>query len=348
MLITCKECGKEVSDSAKRCPNCGAKVKKVKVEKEKKEKGNLLAKIAEKVAGSKKTKWAYFISMIASCAIAGCFLLMTLLSFAAPLAFLHSEPCRDGYDLIEELAPDYDGYEITIHGSSSNYTYKIMGLPFSGYVTDVCVTSSISGSSFAVHRRFKPNGSVEAIVTFTIGYFYECEYVYDGSYAELVQAYKGYSSTTLTNTEREYAYSLITLTDTVLNYVLSYHSRDYDFDDILEDYADYHNSLLGIRISSAVIMVVFTTISIFAIVFYAKIRKKRGQTAESLQEETSDALNGGVNELSQKAVNEAPKEKTKANNEMAVADALKLYKELLDSGVITQEEFDKKKSEIFK
>lgn len=35
-LISCSECGKEISDSVKKCPHCGYKIKKVKSEEEKK------------------------------------------------------------------------------------------------------------------------------------------------------------------------------------------------------------------------------------------------------------------------------------------------------------------------
>ena len=34
-LIKCQECGKEISDTSKRCIHCGAKIKKVKLKKEK-------------------------------------------------------------------------------------------------------------------------------------------------------------------------------------------------------------------------------------------------------------------------------------------------------------------------
>lgn len=46
MLIKCNECGKEVSDKANTCPNCGAPIKEDEIKKEIKAGINVTKKIA--------------------------------------------------------------------------------------------------------------------------------------------------------------------------------------------------------------------------------------------------------------------------------------------------------------
>lgn len=75
MLINCKECGKEISDTAKQCPNCGAKVKK---EKQRKEKKLPIVFRLNMVKTDKKAKIS-LISTIASCALAVCFLITIMI-----------------------------------------------------------------------------------------------------------------------------------------------------------------------------------------------------------------------------------------------------------------------------
>lgn len=41
-----------------------------------------------------------------------------------------------------------------------------------------------------------------------------------------------------------------------------------------------------------------------------------------------------------------PQVQTQSNSSSSVADELKKFKELLDAGVLTQEEFDRKKKEL--
>jgi predicted Zn-dependent peptidase len=41
-----------------------------------------------------------------------------------------------------------------------------------------------------------------------------------------------------------------------------------------------------------------------------------------------------------------PQSQTQSNSSSSVADELKKFKELLDAGVLTQQEFDKKKKEL--
>lgn len=48
----------------------------------------------------------------------------------------------------------------------------------------------------------------------------------------------------------------------------------------------------------------------------------------------------------QKRQKKVAEEKDKSEKELLNVQKLKSYKDLLDSGVITQEEFDKKKSEL--
>lgn len=286
MLINCKECGREVSDTAKACPHCGAKVKKEKVVRENPQWNNPFKKLVETTTSSAKGKWIYLGTVAGCCAIAFCFLILTILSFAAPSAFLHSKKCRDGYALINHLAPRYNSYEMTIQGKQ----FEISNLPLSGYVANVCVKSSLSGGSYTVRYRFKSNGEAEAVVTFSVGYRYEVDYEYDGTYPVLIRAYKDSKITTLTSTEMQLAYSILNLTDTVLDYVLSENNKHYNFNDIISDYADYRNSLMGIWVSSTVLAVLFTAISVCGIVIYVIYAKKGVQTVEPLNTESNEVL----------------------------------------------------------
>lgn len=43
MLVKCQECGKEISDEAKRCPNCGVTTKTLKDKRQKTKKNTILA-----------------------------------------------------------------------------------------------------------------------------------------------------------------------------------------------------------------------------------------------------------------------------------------------------------------
>ena len=280
MLINCKECGREVSDTAKACPHCGAKVKKEKVDKEKTQRNNPLKGLVECATSTTKGKWIYLGTVFGCCAIALCFLILTILSFAAPYAFLHSEPCNDGYALIDKMAlKSQNQYQITISGDK----YTITRFKIDNRI--VVSVGNISGPSDSVQYHFANDGSLHAWVF--IG-AYQFDYEYEDTIPVFVAAYKNYKFTSLSTTERKLGDAAIKLSEAVFDVVLITNGKSYDFNDILSDYGDYRDSLIGIKVSSTVLAVLFMALSVCGIVFYDIYTKKVTQTDEPLKEEANE------------------------------------------------------------
>lgn len=280
MLVSCKECGREISDTAKQCPHCGAKVQKAKKEKEEIQRANLFQRAAECVTRSKKSKRIYLGSIIASCAMALCFLILTILSFAVSYTFLYSKPCRDGYALIDELVvKTHNEYEVTIGGDK----YKISRASMGDRIEIIVNSQALSSGQVQYH--FAKDGKVTAYALYR---GYECDYEVRGTNTVFVKAYKDYKPTTLTNADRRLADTSISLAELVFDYVLASNDKDYDFHDILEDYSKYHDSLKATQISGIVLMVFFSVISVCGIVFYVTFIRKGGQTIMPQNEANTD------------------------------------------------------------
>ncbi len=291
MIINCKECGREISDTAKQCPHCGAKVKKEKVKKKEDQQDNIFNRIADIVSGSVKAIRIYLGVLIASCAIALCFFILTILSYATPYAFLHSEPCKDGYALVNELVIN-DQNQFIIR----NNRYTISRGKFGNSIM-ISVSSNILGASGQVQYQFENNGSITAYAFYN---GYECVYNVKRTEAVFVEAFYKYKPTTLSTADRELADSSIELAEAVFDYVLTSNNKDYEFYDILNDYADYKTSVSGIRISSIVLMSVFAVVSVCGIVFYVKFIRKKGKTSIPQSDEIN--VNNAVNETNDNAV----------------------------------------------
>lgn len=283
MLINCKECGREISDTAKVCPHCGAKIKKEKVIKEKPQWNNPFKRLVETAMSSVKGKWIYLGTLIASCAIAVCFLILTILSFAAPYSFLYSEPCKDGYDLIDELTIEYKTqYQINIQGDK----YTVTRLKFTDSL-GVSVSSNMLGSSGQVQYRFAKDGQVFVFVFYN---GYEIDYVIENTYPVFVEAYKSYQPTSLSSADRKLADTSIELAETVFDIVLLTNGKSYDFYDILKDYEEFHHSLTAIKISSLVLLSIFSIVAISGTVLYIVFIRKRKEVPLTAEDNTDNKV----------------------------------------------------------
>lgn len=273
MLVNCKECGREISDTAKMCPFCGAKVKKAKTKVDRgNNQGSILSNWFKRVKDSKNGKVIYLGSLISSCVVAVCFLIITILSFAVPYAFLHSKLCADGYALIDKLAiKNQNRYDINIRGdryiiSRGNIGDRIV----------ITISSNVLGNSGQVQYHFAKDGNIKANA-FLNGY--ECVYEFENTYFVFTEAYYNYKPTSLSSAEMRLADSSIDLAEAVFNYVLALNNKDYDFYDILYDYAEFHSSLNATKVSSIVLMSIFSIASISGLVLYILfIRKKNENT----------------------------------------------------------------------
>ena len=132
-LITCPECGKQISDQAEACPNCGYPLK-AKKEQQQKESVKILAEQEEKTSDpvengektnrKRKSKWIALIS-VAVLAVVGLFIWMSF-----PSIFLSDEAkderiaqayANDGYDAALDLVCEY-------YGDSEETTLWILAL----------------------------------------------------------------------------------------------------------------------------------------------------------------------------------------------------------------------------
>lgn len=132
-LITCPECGKQISDQAEACPNCGypLKAKKdqqqkedVKISEEQEEKTSDFVENGVKANRKRKSKRIAFIS-VAVLAVVGLFVWISF-----PSAFLSDEAkderiaqayANDGYDAALDLVLEY-------YGDSEETTLWILAL----------------------------------------------------------------------------------------------------------------------------------------------------------------------------------------------------------------------------
>lgn len=202
---------------------------------------------------------------------------MMIVSFSTPIAFLHSKPCKESYDLVEELAfkhhnnyvIDIEEYEFTV--SRSKVDNAIM----------VSVSSKIFGPSGQVQYRFAKDGKVTVIA-----FLYEYEYVYvvENAYPIFYVAYYNNKPTSISSTDKKLAEASIQLAERVFDYALSVNKQHYDFYDILKDYDKYKNSINPIRISSITLTSIFTVATICGGVCYVILSRKK-QKADIPQED---------------------------------------------------------------
>lgn len=267
MLINCKECGQEISDTAKQCPYCGAKIKRVKNKIEVK---GLTFRLKEKITNNKHGKVIYLCSLTLCCAIAVAFLFLTLISFCVPKTFLHSESYNT---LLELTSPE--------HSESHNKcsSFRIEDIEFiiqSGNSSDDYLTVFIDGRM--VEYSFYPDGMIEArfYAQDSSDDFFVCFYDIKGT-----SVVYNYSTRYLLPVERAFSDSCVKLAPTAIDYFLNQHEATYSFSTVLEDYADFRESLKAIRISSIVIMSVFSVLSIYGIVLSKKIFGKKKRKVES-------------------------------------------------------------------
>ena len=283
MLINCNECGKEVSDTAKACPHCGAKVKKEKVVRKKPQGINPCKKSVETATSGTKRKWIYLGTAIGCYAIALCFLILTVLSFAAPYTFLYSEPCIDGYDLIDKLTIKHQTrYQIDIQGDK----YTVTRLKFTDSIA-VSVSSYVLGASGEIQYRFAKDGNVSVIVFYN---GYEIDYVIEDTYPVFVKAYKGYRPTVLSDADRKMSDTAVELSETVLDIVLLKNNKNYDFYDILKDYDDFHKSLTAIKISGIVLLSVFSIVAVSGTVLYVVFSRKKYEATLPKEDDSDNTI----------------------------------------------------------
>lgn len=274
MLINCKECGREISDTAKQCPHCGAKVKKEKQKTQSKFTSSI-SRFVELVKSRKKGKLIYLSTLISCCAIAVCFFIIMMTAYCAPKAFLHSKAYKSFYSADTCGAYTYEDYRFNIFRSAM------------GDSESVIANVNTSSNDFQVNYQFDSDGIVKVIFMGNgIGGHIECEYEVKDLKLQYIAAYKNYRPTTLSTLELNLAQTSIELVHVVYDIVLT--SKGYNFNDVLTEYGQYRDSLNGIRISSIVLMSVFTVISVLGTVFYIiTFVKKKGK--DDLREEMKDA-----------------------------------------------------------
>ena len=100
-LIHCPECGKEISDTAKRCIHCGASIKKAKQP--------FLLWLNNNILSNSKRKKRYAILHYICLGLALCFIVLLILTFATPKIFQPGKheysramKCLETYDLLFE------------------------------------------------------------------------------------------------------------------------------------------------------------------------------------------------------------------------------------------------------
>lgn len=282
MLINCKECGKEVSDTAKACPHCGAKVKKEKVNKdninrEPTQRYNPFEKIVETAMSSTKGKWIYLGTVIASCAIAVCFLIMTCLSFFAPRVFLEDGYFSDAYEMLLDNMGAGSSFKFT--AASNSYIIRSNCSTGAGDDVTICI-ESISYADLNVRYTFRADGTVKASVIGSGIYGY---YTIEG-YDRILDSY---SSSISAQTTFKYLNASLDLAEALFDYLLAFNYKSYKINSIFTEYEKYHDKILGLRISSSIIAAIFLAVSIYGVVLYTQQLKKK-QVVESLQDDASD------------------------------------------------------------
>ena len=263
MIINCRECGREISDTAKQCPYCGAKVKR---EKHKKDNG-LTFRIKEKLTNNKHGKVIYLCSLTLCCSIAIVFLFLTLISFFVPKIFFHSESYST---LLELTSPE--------HSESHNKcsSFQIEEIEFviqSGSSNNEYLDVFIDGRF--VEYEFYPDGKIEArfYAQNSSDDYFACFYDVKGTSMVF-----DYATRYLLPVEIELSDSCIELAPMAIDYFLMSHEETFDFNTVLSDYADYHDTLKAIKISSIILMSIFSVISICGIALSVKIfGKKKSQ-----------------------------------------------------------------------
>ncbi len=261
MLINCKECGREISDTVKHCPHCGAKVRKAL--KEKISQTNALKRFAECITNNLMLKLICVASLIGSCAIAILFLILTIISFASPYTFLNSEPCKDANNLI---------WDLTYRNNTSNYKIKLKDSTF--YLSPgngVTITTYTFGGEGQAQYHFKKDGTVKLYLFFNQ---VECDYDVTKTEVKFIKASYNYSPYQLTATDKKLANTAIELSKAVIDYALRINGKSYSFYEILSDYEDFHSSINGIKISSIVLMSVFAFTTIGITVLFALGNRK--------------------------------------------------------------------------
>ena len=96
-----------------------------------------------------------------------------------------------------------------------------------------------------------------------------------------------YATRYLLPVERELSDSCIELAPMAIDYFLLSHEATSDFNTVVSDYADYHETLNAIKISSIILMSIFSVISICGIALSVKIfgkKKSQENISNNLQE----------------------------------------------------------------
>ena len=267
MLINCKECGKEVSDTAKKCPHCGAKVKK------EKSKNNV----------NQKVKLGYIISVITSCVIAVCFFVTMILAAETPNVFFHSK----AYDYLsnKHSKQTYAGYTF-----DTDFTRSEIGVHIHTDVKD-----SSNGVVFSVNHSFTCSvHNDEIFVSYDVSdkgnkIWYNIWYLRNNSGWYLSgtnssQGYGGYKEYTVTDDDIRTAKAGIDLVETTFDVTLLPYSLD--FDDVVKDFQKFAVSVKAIWTSSIALMSIFTVLAIAETVGYVLFRKiKNKKTTLNIQSE---------------------------------------------------------------
>lgn len=322
MLINCCECGREVSDTASKCPYCGAKV-----QKEKNKRNNPFKQFTEKATRSVKGKRIYFGSVIVSFVLALSFIVMTCISFFSPTVFLANGYFRDA----EELLAEYDNNAYVF--ISGNY-YDITKVKIGNNDRNKGIW--VYGKDLTVLFMFYAGGTVEAYTEST-DYDIHCTYKIEKSGKEVVDIY--YPSIYTYETAMAYFNASIKMAETVIDYVLTLNNRAYNFNSVIDEYCDYHNTILGLRISCTLLAAIFVAVSVGGFVLLIKYGKK-----QLSHDYTKIKKSKNMDTVVDKAA--TTKAVVSVEADRAIAESLKLYKDLFDNGIITQDEFEKKKKEI--
>lgn len=292
MLINCKECGREISDTAKHCPHCGAKLKR---EKQKKEKKLPFVFCLNKVKTDKKAKIS-LISAIASCAIVVCFLIMTIIAYVSPWSFLPNR-VRESCSLANNMEWQYKVKDTTYRFRVGKSFAAVDNADIRVTVYNMDSEQDILGnyqSLGMVSYYFHKNGNIKiGFHGFIAGR--NLDFIYNVNKNEMIPtdetAFESFGAHNISYDEAslleiEYAEAMIDLVKSALNLRLFEITRQYSFDDILSDYFNYRDSLHAIRISSVVLMSIFTAVSACGIVLCIKCLAKKNLNNRKKQMQT--------------------------------------------------------------
>lgn len=221
----------------------------------------------------------YLCSLALCCTIAVVFLFLTLISFCMPKIFLHSK----SYDTILNLT----SFEHTkSHDCSSFQIEEIEFIIQSGSSTNEYLDVSIDNSLFLIEYSFHPDGEIKVKLYFQSqsnkDNYFACFYDVRGTSIVF-----DYATRFLLPVERELSDSCIELSSMAIDYFLLSHGETFNFNTVLSDYADYHETLKAINISSIILMSIFSVISVCGITLSVKIFGKR---KKKLQEDISNNL----------------------------------------------------------